>query len=125
MGADFQTGAVGGKTFVRSSEPLPQAEKKVKTEPAAAAKPAETLNYPIPEAIAPAQVYKPKSKMQALAEEFKKSKAITEDYKLQKDKKGGEKKKSNLELFKEELEKSQKEREIRRKIKKGDLTGIS
>jgi len=73
------------------------------------------------------KLYKPKSRMQQLAEEFQKSKAVTEDFKASKDikKKGAEKKKSNLELFKEELEKQQQERDIRRKIKKGDLSGIS
>lgn len=133
--ADFQTGALGGKAFVRSSEPLPQAEKKVtkiennnaNTVKIADIKKAEPVYFDskVEEPLAP-HVYKPKSRMQELAEEFKKSKEISEEYKSSKDKKKvGEKKKSNLELFKEELEKSQKEREIRNKLKKGDLSGIS
>jgi len=128
--SDFTTGAVGGKTFVRSSEPLPTAVKKPPKlgSPAVSKPDLPTLADNLPAASFPAQgVYKPKSRMQELAEEFKKSKEITEEYKSQKEKigKSGEKKKSNLELFKEELEQSQKEREIRKKIKKGDLTGIS
>ncbi|XP_066933290.1 U2 snRNP-associated SURP motif-containing protein-like isoform X1 [Clytia hemisphaerica] len=105
--ADFQTGAAGGKTFVRSGTVNP-GKGEVPT-------------------MDSGKVYKPKSKMQQLAEEFRKSKEITNEYKLTKDlkKKAQDKKKSNLELFKEELQQSQKERDIRRKLRTGDLSGIS
>jgi len=108
---DFTAGTATGKTFVRAGVVNP--DKSVNQDMVAGA----------------GKMYKPKSKMQELAEEFKKSKAITEEYKKEKEdnikKKSNEKKKSNLELFKEELQQSQKEREIRHKIKKGDMTGIT
>jgi len=113
--ADFTTGAALGKTFVRAGVYNPEKSNKPFL-------PGQDDDEEEAKAL-----YKPKSKMQELAEEFKKSKVITEEYKSSKDpkKKVGEKKKSNLELFKEELERSQQERDIRRKLKKGDLSGIS
>ncbi|XP_047130391.1 U2 snRNP-associated SURP motif-containing protein isoform X1 [Hydra vulgaris] len=116
--ADFQTSAAAGKAFVRAG--IIDPNKSIAIEPKLA---------PEEESYDTSRLYKPKSKMAELAEEFKKSKEITEEYKTSKldlsKKKTGEKRKSNLELFKEELERSQKERDIRRKLKKGDLSGIS
>jgi len=119
----FQTGAAAGKTFVRA-DVVQVGDKVIKAENALQNNNGATKEHI--EDISSPKLYKPKSRMQELAEEFKKSKEITEEYKSSKDKKKlGEKKKSNLELFKEELERSQKEREIRNKLKKGDLSGIS
>eukprot|EP00795_Rhopilema_esculentum_P016431 gene16431-7840_t len=100
----FQESASVGKTFVRAN--IINADEEIN----------EKTNH---------KYHKNTSKLAELAEEFKKHKdqSVAQKVDLKK-KKEKEKKKSNLELFKEELERSQKEREIRHKIKKGEFSGI-
>ncbi|KAJ7369313.1 hypothetical protein OS493_039851, partial [Desmophyllum pertusum] len=87
-----------------------------------------TINPETKEETASAQaraLYKPMATLSATIMEQKiKTELVQPKLELKKKVKDKEKKKSNLELFKEELKRQQKEREIRHKIKSGDLADI-
>ncbi|CAH3149384.1 unnamed protein product [Pocillopora meandrina] len=105
--ASFEDARVAGKTFVRGNTINPETKEETASAQAGA-------------------LYKPMAKISAtvMEEKIKTELAAPKVESVKKKAKEKEKKKSNLELFKEELKRQQKEREIRHKIKKGDLADI-
>ncbi|XP_020630769.1 U2 snRNP-associated SURP motif-containing protein-like [Orbicella faveolata] len=104
--ASFEDSRVAGKTFVRGNTINPETKEETASAQAGA-------------------LYKPMAKLSATVMEQKiKTELAPPKLELKKKAKEKEKKKSNLEIFKEELKRQQKEREIRHRIKKGDLADI-
>ncbi|KAJ7390317.1 U2 snRNP-associated SURP domain-containing protein [Desmophyllum pertusum] len=104
--ASFEDSRVGGKAFVRGNTINPETKEETASAQAGA-------------------LYKPMATLSATIMEQKiKTELVQPKLELKKKVKDKEKKKSNLELFKEELKRQQKEREIRHKIKSGDLADI-
>ncbi|XP_014681632.1 PREDICTED: U2 snRNP-associated SURP motif-containing protein-like [Priapulus caudatus] len=103
--ASFDDNPTIGKTFVRGNIIDPDTKSEA------------TSHGP--------KIYRPTSKLQELAQSFQSTKKLKEERDRDKDKsdrdrakKKGEKPKSNLEIFKEELRRVQEEREERHRLKK-------
>ncbi|XP_073256675.1 U2 snRNP-associated SURP motif-containing protein-like [Porites lutea] len=104
--ASFEDSRAAGKTFVRGNTINPETKEETASLKAGA-------------------LYKPMAKVTAAVMEEKiKTEFSQPKLEVKKKTKEKEKKKSNLELFKEELKRHQMEREIRHKIKKGDIADI-
>ncbi|EDO34858.1 predicted protein, partial [Nematostella vectensis] len=103
--ASFDDSRVHGKTFVRGSTINPDTKEETISEDSG-------------------RLYKPMAKLSASLIEEKLKAELSPKPDLKKKMKEKEKKKSNLELFKEELKRNQEERELRHKLKKGETTDI-
>ncbi|XP_015749110.1 PREDICTED: U2 snRNP-associated SURP motif-containing protein-like [Acropora digitifera] len=105
--ASFEDSRAAGKTFVRGNTINPETKEETASKQAGA-------------------LYKPMAKIQTavIEQKIKTEFSQPKSMEIKKKAKEKEKKKSNLELFKEELKRYQMEREIRHKIKKGDLSEI-
>ncbi|XP_046851921.1 U2 snRNP-associated SURP motif-containing protein-like [Xenia sp. Carnegie-2017] len=102
--ASFEGAASKGKTFVRGNVVNPGQKKEILSEKSGELYTLKAFQQDVSQPLKPAVNSKTKIELKKRKEK--------------------EKKKSNLELFKEELKKQQEEREIRHKLKKGDISDI-